>query len=475
MTTLGEVGEWGSGGTPSRKQTRFFGGDIPWLKIGDLVDGPVGAAEESITKEGLAQSAAKLIPEGAVLVAMYGSIGKLGIAGKPLATNQAIAHCLTHSDVLVPKFLFYWLLYRRSALVALGKGGTQQNISQTVLKSFPVPAPSLAEQSQTVARIDELLPCIDAATADLRRTQRKLSIARASILKAAVEGRLVPTEAELARKEGREYEHASVLLQRILDERRARHEAEQVDATRKKKYKEPVKPVVDDLPALPEGWVWATMDQLADVAGGITKNRAQNTSGKPTPFLRVANVYADELRLDDVATIRVPESRLPGALLQRGDLLIVEGNGSADQIGRVAAWNDSISPCTHQNHLIRARPLPGFFPAWGVKWMLSPQGRSLVRSVASSTSGLFTLSLSKVRSLVVALPPEHEAVRVIAEVDRRLSILDKIEETVDANLRRCERLRQSILKAAFEGRLVPEDPTTEEPLTTELEPEEVSR
>src|SRR5688572_27902652 len=131
--TLVEVAEYGSRGTPKRTEVRYFGGSIPWFVVGDVSDVIVSASTTRMTEEGLRASAAKWIPQGAVLLAMYGSIGKLGIAGIPLTTNQAIAHAIVRDEVVESRYLFWYLRSIRRQLKAAGKGGTQQNISQTVI------------------------------------------------------------------------------------------------------------------------------------------------------------------------------------------------------------------------------------------------------------------------------------------------------------------------------------------------------
>ena len=183
---LGEVAETSSGGTPRRSRAGYFGGSIPWVKIGDLNDDLVTATEETITDAGLAESSATVLPAGTLLIAMYGSIGKLGILGMEAATNQAI--CALQPRPSVSRDFLYWLLRsQRAELLHAGFGGTQANISQTFLRKLPVALPPRAEQDRIVAAIggwmSELeigLRSIDAAAAavaGLRRAALQTSIA----------------------------------------------------------------------------------------------------------------------------------------------------------------------------------------------------------------------------------------------------------------------------------------------------------
>lgn len=170
-TPLAGVGEWGSGGTPKKSHPEYYGGDIPWLKIGDLNDGVVTVAETHITADGLENSSAKIVPTGSVLVAMYGSIGKAGITGIRCATNQAIAHCVPSREIITPAYLFWLIRAIRPFLTEQGKGGAQQNISQTVIKHAEVILPPLAEQHRIVARVNELMDGCDQLEACLRDLQ----------------------------------------------------------------------------------------------------------------------------------------------------------------------------------------------------------------------------------------------------------------------------------------------------------------
>ncbi len=187
-STLGKVARWGSGGTPRRSVKAYYGGHIPWAVIGDLNDGVVQRCASSITSARIKASSAKLLRPGTILVAMYGSIGKLGTSGIILATNQAIAHAV--SKINRP-YLFFYLMSQRTGLISAGKGATQKNISQTILKVWPIPLAPKCEQERIAEAIKERIVCVEAAEQSLKAAQHKIATARASILTAAFSGRLV--------------------------------------------------------------------------------------------------------------------------------------------------------------------------------------------------------------------------------------------------------------------------------------------
>lgn len=163
-TTLGEVATWGSGGTPNRKHPEYFGGDIPWVKSGELRDSIVTNTGEFLSQRGLAQSSAKMIPAGTVMIAMYGAtIGRVGIASMACATNQAVASATADERRLNHEFLFWFLLHQRSRFVDAGQGAAQPNISQGILRQWPIALPPLSEQAEIAAHLRALAE-VDAGT-----------------------------------------------------------------------------------------------------------------------------------------------------------------------------------------------------------------------------------------------------------------------------------------------------------------------
>ncbi len=288
---------------------------------------------------------------------------------------------------------------------------------------------------------------LDAAIGALKRAQENLKRYRASVLQAAVTGRLVPTQHELAQAEGRDYETGPQLLTRILAERKAAWPGKGKAKVSRSCTRESVNEESQPSGHWPNGWCCTSVGQVAIPSGGITKNAKRRVMPIQVPYLRVGNVYANEVRLDRVEKIGVTEGEITKCTLSPGDLLVVEGNGSPDQIGRVAQWRGEIEQCLHQNHLIRLRPNAD--SKWILYYLLSPLGRREIERVSSSSSGLHTLSIGKVAALSIPLPPLAEQARIVAEVERRLSVADQMESTLTASLTRAIRLRQAILKRAF--------------------------
>ena len=185
LKKMPDVVKWSSGGTPKATEKSYYeNGTIPWLIIGDLNDGVVTTSASKITELGLQNSSAKMIPVGTLLVAMYGSIGKLGITGIECCTNQAIAYAKELKGVST-KYMYYYMAMMKSELISQGKGGTQKNISQTVLNSLEVLVPPEKEQKRIVNKIEELFSELDSAVETLKKTKEQLAVYRQSVLKEA--------------------------------------------------------------------------------------------------------------------------------------------------------------------------------------------------------------------------------------------------------------------------------------------------
>ncbi len=438
---LGEVSKTTSGGTPSRKNAEYFTGDIPWVKSGELPDGIVTDVEERITEDAVANSSAKLFPAGTLLIALYGAtVGKLGILKEDATTNQAVCAIFPHEDIDT-KYLFWYLRFVRSDLVAQAVGGAQPNISQGILRELQVPIAPRNQQKRIVEEIEKQFSRLDEAVANLKRVKSNLKRYKASVLKAAVEGKLVETEAELARRECRSYETGEELLQRILKERREKW-------TGRGKYKEPAAPDITDLPELPEGWVWATVEQIAaELMNGYGK-RSQ-VGGTPQVVLRLADIVDGEISFANVRKINCTADEVDKYGLQANDLLVLRVNGSPDLVGRFVFVHQTPEIALYCDHFIRARCVTSDMAIWLRNYSDVERCRRYIDLNKVSSAGQNTINQGALSQMAIPLPPVSEQHRIVAEVDRRLSLLRETEAQVDANLQRAERLRQAILGKSF--------------------------
>ncbi len=401
-----------------------------------------------------------VVSPGTILVSWSATLDTFIWRGPEAVLNQHIFRVDPNLQLVTHGFL-YWQLKRVIREMWESEhthGSTMKHINRGPFLAHSFRLVPLSEQHRIVAEIETQFTRLDAAVATLEKVQVKLKAARASVLKAAVEGRLVPTEADLARAEGRSYEPASVLLDRILAERKAKW-------PKGKKYKPPVEPDTEGLPELPEGWVWATLSHVvAAEANAFTdgpfgsKLKSSHYVDEGVRVIRLGNLGVGEFKHKDRSFVTEEHAEtLARHWVEAGDLLIA---ALAEPVGRCCQVPKSILPALVKADCVRLKPAPSVNRLFLMHWMNSPTGRKNAEAHSHGV-GRLRINMKNMRELAVPLAPEAEQTRIVAEVERRLSVLDALEATVERNLLRCTRLRQSILKRAFEGKLVPQDPNDE--------------
>jgi type I restriction enzyme S subunit len=373
-----------------------------------------------------------------ILMAKIGSCGKTGIypVNMPPAIIPANLLKVTPNEKFEKKFVFHYFNSRffQRALKTIIRASAQPAFGVTSFRKLPFPIAPLNEQLLVVAEIEKQFSRLDEAVANLQRVKANLKRYKASVLKAAVEGRLVETEASLAHREGRSYETGDQLLQQILEDRRAKWAG-------RGKWKVPESPSTDT--PLPDGWAWASIDQLAEAGTGATPKRDKsaywNDGDVPWVTSSVVNGdYVDEAS-EFVTKLALAETNL--TLYPAGTLLIAmygEGKtrGKCAELRIPAATNQALSA------LQVASSVRGY-----LRHFLELNYEEM-RKVASGGVQP-NLNLSLVRAVCVPLPPLAEQVRIVAEVDRHLSIVREVVAEVDTNLKRAQALRQATLSAAF--------------------------
>jgi restriction endonuclease S subunit len=449
---------------------------------------------------------------------------------------------LRSQSVILPKYLFYYSLTDDflNALSKLQRGTSYPAVRDGDVRAQSIPLAPLPEQHRIVDVIETQFTRLDAAVAALHRVKANLARYKASVLKAACEGRLVPTDAALYRARTDDadndvsrrgeatpqastyakmcedaeapghaepgggclaltadtwhrgqgeatpqpspyaqmrgdaetpdpaepgggclaptdtdagagaYEPADVLLRRILAERRARWMADNPG----KRYVEPSGPDTSGLPELPEGWVWATVEQLTILSQNGT-GRRRSELGTPTIVLRLADIVDGEaIRFGDVRRIKLQEDEVEKYKLLKGDLLCIRVNGSPDLVGRVIHFTGSDEPITFCDHFIRFRLAFAELAQFLTMNFHTDRVRKYIDLNKVSSAGQNTVSQTTINAAILPLPPLAEQNRIVAEVERRLSVVAEVEAAVEANLARAARLRQAILREAFAGRLV---------------------
>ena len=356
-------------------------------------------------------------------------------------------HVLRARPCVDPHYLYHFISsagFRAEAAHHMTGAVGQKRVPATFLEQCEIPLPELDEQRRIVAEIEKQFSRVDEAVATLKRVKTNLKRYKAAVLNAAVEGRLVETEAEAALREHRDYEHGEQLLQRILEARRSHWHC-------KGKYREPAVPDTTELPVSPGGWAWASIEQLSRlVEYGTSAKTSEDSSG--VPVLRMGNIVEGELRFDELKYLPTTHDEFPGLLLQSGDLIFNRTN-SPELVGKTAVYTGSPKECSFASYLIRVRLVDGAAPKLPAAYINSSHGRKWVKSVVTQQVGQANVNGTKLRALAVPLPPEPEQQRIVTELDRRLSLLRQAESQISANLQRSSRVRQSILEWALGQRI----------------------
>lgn len=432
----------GSGATPKGGEAAYKSSGIPLIRSMNVhFDGfrPEGLAflDEF---QALALKNVEVQKDDVLLNITGASIGRVTLAPPHVEGGRVNQHvCIVRPDESVNSSYLRWFLaspLMQRQIDSMESGATRQALTKEKILGFEVPVPSLDEQRRIVAEIDKQFSRLDEAVANLQRVKANLKRYKAAVLKAAVEGRLVETEASIARRAGRTYETGERLLQRILEERRAKW-------TGKGKFKEPASASTADLPSLPDGWTWATMPQLGELNRGKSKHRPRDDDalyGGPYPFIQTGDVRRSDGSITEFTQTYSEFGLAQSRLWPAGTLCItIAANIAETGILKLdACFPDSVV---------------GFIPRLGsptveyVECFIRTAREGLDR-FASATAQK-NINLEVLEAVAVPTPPLAEQIRIVAEVDRHLSIVRDVEAEVEKNLKRSNATRRTILAAAF--------------------------
>ncbi|MCC7164564.1 MAG: restriction endonuclease subunit S [Anaerolineae bacterium] len=352
-----------------------------------------------------------------------------------------------------PKYLKYFMQTNsfRDFLAsnASGVGGSLMRVQNSAFASYPFPVPPLPEQHRIVAKIEQLFSDLDAGVAALENAKQQLKRYRQSVLQSAVTGKLT---ADWRAAHQHELEPASTLLARIRAERKEK---------RNDKHKEVSSLNTSELEEPPEGWEWATIGEIAkSMKNGIYKEK-EYYDHVGIACLRMYNIDNNgRIVWKDIKRMRLAKSEIEEYLLLPGDILVNRVN-SRELVGKAAPIPKGLEDCVYESKNIRLRLWSDSFESGYVSYWFQSKGQAYFSFNAQQVVGMASINQVQLAAMPILIPSPIEQVKIVAEVERRLSVADQIEKTIDASLLQSERLRQSILKKAFSGNLVPQDPTDE--------------
>ncbi len=425
---LGNVADWSSGGTPSRKHQEYYdGGKINWLKTGDLNDGYIYSTEERITEAGIKKSSAKIFPIDTVIIAMYGAtIGKCGILQIESATNQACACAICNAHIF-NKYLYYYLMNSKYRFIELGKGGAQPNISQTIIINFLLPLPPKETQQKIVDIIESLFAKLDIAQEKVEQVLAESENRRSAILHNAFSGKLTEKWRE---------ENKNIVIEDI--------DLSLID----KNYD--VQELEYDLPST---WKWVTFNEICTFIGsGVTPKGGQEVyTLNGIPFIRSQNVLRLKLDLSDVAYISDEiNSKMKRTQIKGGETLF---NITGASIGRACYVHRKQNTGNVNQHVCILRYKNFILENLPQYWLNSSMMQYFISDNQIGQTRQ-ALNFKQIRGIMFPLCPYEEQKEIVRLLDKFLSVEDKVKSTCQSTLEAIATMRKSILAKAFRGELV---------------------
>lgn len=410
---------------------------------------------------------------------------KFALASKLIAGRGAGStefHVIRPMPGIQPRYILYFLLQesiRREARLCMKGAAGQLRVPPEFIERLHIPIPPATEQFRIVAEIEKQLTRLDAAVVAMESVHANLKRYRSSLISAACEGRLVPSEAELASREGRPYERAIKLLERSLVERRstwASHRRAKSNFSREKlpldtskfTYQDPINPDLSDAPSLPDGWCWTSLDSLLrePLRNGHSAKSVDGGTGVPT-FSLSAVTYGDFSASNIKMTSADPE-KVGDLWVEPGDIFIERSN-TPELVGTARMYSGPSRVAIFPDLLIRVRLLNTVLPRYVELVLQTRRIRNFFRGSAQGISGTMPkIDQSVVQEALIPLPPLAEQKAIVDAVEDQISVVDHVEEELEGHLKRGEALRQSIFRTAFEGKLVPQN-SDDQPASVLLE------
>ncbi|KAF0178287.1 MAG: type I restriction enzyme S subunit [Nitrospirae bacterium] len=481
FTTLDEIYQIVGGGTPSTDVAAYWGSGTPWVTSADIEGVRAICVRKYVTEIGIKESTTTKVPKKTLLVVTRVGLGKIAIAESPICFSQDLQGLIQSPNRICPEYTLYYLSYELQILKFEGRGTTISGITKKQLKDLGYPLPPFNEQKRIVAKIEELFSELDKGIESLKTAREQLKVYRQALLKHAFEGKLT---AQWREENKDKLETADVLLKRIQAEREQRYQQQLKEwqkALKKweaggKKDKKPAKPSqpkylppltpeeLADLPQLPEGWAWA---KIGNLSGKITDGEHFRPSVKDSGicFLSAKDVKDTGVAFDD--PLYIDEDTAAKARLrcdpERNDILIVSRGAT---VGRMCIVNtDELFCLLGSVILIKvSRLLESKYVLYG---LTCPQINRRIVSASGATAQQ-AIYLRDIQHVPIPLCSLAEQGEIIRAVEEKLTVVEVFENSINFALQQSEALRQSILKKAFSGQLVPQDPN-DEPASVLLE------
>ncbi|MFK0142072.1 restriction endonuclease subunit S [Streptomyces murinus] len=446
-TTLSQIGDVVSGATPKTSIADYWGGDIPWITPDDLSKNPAKTTRSGrrfITQSGYDSCSTRRVPAGSVLFSSRAPIGYVTIAGDALCTNQGFK-TVVPTPAVSSEYLYWYLQYATPSISARASGTTFKEISGKYFAETEIVLPPLAEQHRIVEAIEDHLSRLDAADHSLASAQARSTVLQRSTIERAMNGGFLAEKGE--------DEPVSELLAKIAADlawAATGRRRKPMQSHRLSPYAKP-----------PRHWSVQPLGALArTIEYGTSAKAHSDPCGNDVPVLRMGNIRDGVLDMQDLKYLSIEHPDVSRLLLNDGDLLFNRTN-SAELVGKSAVYRSSLGQATFASYLIRCQFADGVEPEWVSLCINSPEGRRYVNSVAAQQVGQANVNGTKLAAFPIPLPPHGEQLRLLAELSDWRDTVKRTSGVTHSALKRSAHLRRALLRRAFAGALVPQDPTDE--------------
>lgn len=402
---LSEVGDIISGGTPSTNVAEYWNGEISWITPADLsgyTNKTISKGRKSITESGLKNSSARLMPEGSVVFSSRAPIGYVAIAAKKLATNQGFKS-IVPNEKIDSEYLYYFLRHSKRKAEEAASGTTFKEISLKRFAELEVPVPNVLKQRQIVSKIEELFSELDKGAEELKTAQQQLKVYRQAVLKWAFEGKLTNDDVE----DGE----------------------------------------------LLEGWEIKMISEVSKVNPKLTKESIDNELEVQFLPMKLVEEIINRIHLTEIKKFKEVQKGSYTPFINN-DIIFAKVTPCMEngKIAVVENLKNGIGYGSSEFHVLRCSDK--LLNKYLFYFIVQDKFRNEAANAMTGAVGLRRVPKQFIENYPIPLPPLEEQHQIVQEIESRLSVCDKIEETITASLKQAEALRQSILKQAFEGRLV---------------------
>jgi type I restriction enzyme S subunit len=453
-TTVGEIYDVVGGGTPSTTKPEYWNGNIPWITSADIIGLNNITPRKCVTLSGVENSATNIVPEKSIIIVTRVGLGKLGITKTKICFSQDCHALIGNNSLISPEYALYYLSTAVKEFKYKNRGTTISGVTKKQLCQLSFPLSPFNEQMMISSKVEELFSFLDAGTKSLRKVQAQLKRYRQAVLKYAFEGKLT----EKWRAENKDRLNQTEKLLKTIREKRLVEKSNNNNANSSFGVNPCEYPY-----GIPTGWIWCKVEDISLKVTQGPNPKYDLITNSSLRVLKTKDLYDDVIHYDKADEV---SSNVFAAFqkfkLVDGDVLIgLVGVGSTGKCNVFREQKNTEFIFTRATGLIRLVDRDLTLPEYLHSFLVSRYGKKILESITGGSTGQLVIKTSLLKTLLIPLASVEEQCKMVEEIGKFSSIVEKMERDVIESLKNSERLRQSILSNAFAGKLIAQDPGDE--------------